>query len=77
MATEMSLGYQIYAVAKMLHQAIFLNGTLTNMETWPNFTNDRISMSERAKQGLFRKILAAHSKNVFTWNLESYHSAFT
>ena len=62
MATEISLGFQIYAVVKLLHQAIFLNGSLVNMETWPHCNEKRISTFERTEQGLFRKILSAHSK---------------
>ena len=62
MCTEISLGFQIYSIARLLHQAIFLNGTLVNMETWPNFNEDRVRMFERAEQTLFRKILNAHSK---------------
>ena len=46
----------------MLHQAIFLNGTLLNMETWPHFSNQKVTQYERIEQGLFRKVLAAHSK---------------
>ena len=62
MSTEISLGYQIYSTAKLLHQSIFINGTLTNMETWPNFTSSRIEMFERVEQAFLRKILQAHSK---------------
>ena len=62
MCTEISLGFQIYSTAKLLHEAIFLNGTMVNMETWPNFNSVRLNMFERAEQALFRKILAAHSK---------------
>ena len=62
MSTEISLGFQLYSVAKMLHQAIFINGTLVNMETWPFFTENRLVMFERVEQGLFRKVLKAHSK---------------
>ena len=62
MCTEISLGFQIYSTAKLLHEAVFLNGTMVNMETWPNFINSRIRMFERAEQSLFRKILNAHSK---------------
>ena len=62
MCTEISLGFQIYSVAKLLHQAIFLNGTLVNMETWPHFTPDRIKLFEKAEQSLLRKVLNAHSK---------------
>ena len=62
MTTEISLGYQLYAVAKLLHQALFLNGTLVNMETWPHFTISRITLFERAEQHLLRRILSAHSK---------------
>ena len=62
MCTEISLGFQIYSIAKLLHQAIFLQGTMLNMETWPNFNTDRLTMFERAEQGFFRKILTAHSK---------------
>ena len=62
MCTEISLGCQLYSIAKLLHQAIFLNGTLVNMETWPHFTEERMVMFERAGQGIFRKILNAHSK---------------
>ena len=64
MCTEISLGFQLYSVAKMLHQAIFLNGTLVNMETWPFFTENRLVMFERVEQGLFRRILKAHSKTI-------------
>ena len=35
MSTEMSLGYHIYEISKLLHMSIFVNGTLGNMETWP------------------------------------------
>ena len=62
MATEISLGYQTYRIGKLFHQALFLNGTLVNMETWPNFTIKRIAMFERIEQHLLRKILNAHSK---------------
>jgi hypothetical protein len=62
MCTEISLGYQLYHIAKLLHAAIFLNGSLVNMETWPHFSEKRISLFERAEQGLFRRILSAHSK---------------
>ena len=62
MCVEISLGHQLFPVAKLLHQAIFLNGTLTNMETWPHFTEKRVCEFERIEQGFFRKILAAHSK---------------
>ena len=62
MATEISLGYQMYDVAKLLRQSLFINGTLVNMETWPNFTLNRILLFERTEQHLLRKILKAHSK---------------
>ena len=62
MSTEISLGFQMFNIAKMLHQAIFLNGTLLNMETWPHFSNQKVTQYERIEQGLFRKVLAAHSK---------------
>jgi hypothetical protein len=62
MGTEISLGYQIYAVVKLLHQTIFLNGTLVNMETWPHCNDKRIALFERCEQGLLRKALSAHSK---------------
>ena len=62
MCTEMSLGFQMFTIIKMLHQAIFLNGTLTNMETWPMCNDNRITQFERVEQGMFRSILSAHSK---------------
>ena len=62
MCTEMSLGYQLYHIAKLYHQSIFINGTLINMETWPNCTTARIESFERIEQFYFKKILAAHSK---------------
>ena len=62
MCVEISLGHQIFSTAKLLHEAIFLNGTLLNMETWPHFTEKRIQEFERVEQGLFRKVLEAHSK---------------
>ena len=62
MSTEMSLGFQLYSIAKMYHMSIFVNGTLTNMETWPHCTEKRIEMFERIEQNFFRKVLKAHSK---------------
>ena len=62
MCTEMSLGYQLFSIAKLLHASIFLNGTLVNMETWPHSTTKRIEAFERIEQTYCRKILAAHSK---------------
>ncbi len=62
MSTEMSLGYQVYQIAKLLHQSIFINGTLVNMETWPNCTPARMETFERIEQAFFRKILDACSK---------------
>ena len=62
MSVELSLGYQLFSTAKLLHQSIFLNGTLLNMETWPHLTEKRVIEFERIEQGLLRKILSAHSK---------------
>ena len=62
MCTEISLGVQKYSFAKLLHRSIFLNGTLVNMETWPEFNTARIEMYERTEQTFLRKILDAHSK---------------
>ena len=62
MCTEISLGHQLYAISKLLHQAIFINGTMTSIETWPNFNINRIEMFERVEQSFFRRILNAHSK---------------
>ena len=62
MCTEMSLGNQMYSIAKLLHRSIFVNGTLVCMETWPNCTENRIETLERVEQTFFRKILKAHSK---------------
>ena len=62
MCTEISLGYQLYFIAKLLHESIFVNGTLVNMETWPNCTVSRIESFERIEQIFFRNILQAHSK---------------
>ena len=62
MSIELTLGYQLFSTVKLLHQAIFLNGSLLNMETWPHFTDRRVIEFERIEQGLFRKALSAHSK---------------
>ena len=62
MCTEISLGHHMYSTMKLLHQAIFLNGTLVNMETWPHCSEGRVALFERAEQSLFRKVLSAHSK---------------
>ena len=62
MCTEISLGFQIYSIAKLLHEAMFVNGTLVNMETWPNCTTSRMEPFERIEQMFFKKILKAHSK---------------
>ncbi len=62
MCTEMSLGIQMFAIMKMLHEAIFLNGSLVNMETWPMCNANRITQFERVEQGMIRAVLSAHSK---------------
>ena len=64
MATEMSLGYRIFSIAVLLHQAIILNGTMVNMETWPHFTAKRIDIFEKIEQHFFRTIFSVHSKTV-------------
>ena len=51
MATEISLGFKIYSTAKLLHSAMFLNGTLVNMETWTHCTSARIEVFEKIEQG--------------------------
>ena len=62
MCSEISLGYQMYSIAKLLRMSIFLNGSLTNMETWPNCSVTRIESFERIEQSFIRKLLQAHSK---------------
>jgi hypothetical protein len=62
MSTEMSLGFHLYEISKLLHMSIFVNGTLGNMETWPNCTTSRIEEFEKVEQSFMRKILQAHSK---------------
>ena len=52
----------MYAVAKLLHMSIFINGTLTNMETWPKCSEARLNKLENIEQNFMRKILKAHSK---------------
>ena len=56
MLTEISMGYSFYHTAKLLHESIFVNGTITNMETWPDFSTERISMFERAQQYFLRRV---------------------
>ena len=62
MCTEISLGFQLYYFAKLFHQSIFINGTLINVEAWPNCSLTRIESYERIEQLYFKKILKAHSK---------------
>ena len=62
MTTEMSIGFKNYSTFKTLHETIFLNGTLLNMETWPHFSTSRIEMYEKIEQNLLRSVLKAHSK---------------
>ena len=62
MCMEVSLGFQTYSFAKLLHRSIFLNGTLVNMESWPEFSTERIETFEKIEQGFLRRILDAHSK---------------
>ena len=52
----MSLGYSMYHVAKLLHYSIFVNGTLTNMETWANFGFPQIEAFEKNPATVFKKI---------------------
>ena len=62
MSTELSLGIRIYSIAKLLHQSIFLNGSLRTSETWPNCTVPRIEMFECIEQTFLGKSLQARSK---------------
>ena len=62
MSTEMSLGIQLFSIAKLLHRSIFVNGTLVNMETWPHCTEQRMYDMEKVEQNFMRKLLKAHSK---------------
>ena len=62
LCTELSFGFQLYSIAKLVHQAIFLNGTMVNMETWPNCHINRLEAFEKAEQSFLRKVLVAHSK---------------
>ena len=62
MSSEVSLGIRVYEIAKLFHQAIFVNGSLVNVETWPNCTEARILKFERIEQMFMRNILKAHSK---------------
>ena len=62
MLTEISLGYRLFSIAKLLHQSVFLNGTMVNMESWPNFTKARLEIFEKIEQHYFRTVLSGHSK---------------
>ena len=62
MSTEISLGIRLFEMAKLFHQAIFVNGSLLNVETWPNCTESRMIKFERIEQRFLRSILNAHSK---------------
>ena len=58
MATEISLGFELFSIDKLLHQTIFLNGTLVNMKTWPHFTTEKVEIFEKIEQHYFRTILS-------------------
>ena len=60
--TEISLGHGFYSTAKLLHQSIFLSGSMTNVETWPQFTDSRVCAFERVQQYFIRRVFQAHSK---------------
>ena len=62
MLTEISMGYRLFSIAKLLHQSIFFNGTMVNMESWPNFTTARLEIFEKIEQHYLRTVLSAHSK---------------
>ena len=62
MVMEISLGFNMFKVAKLLHESIFVNGCMTNMETWTCFGLDEISEYERVQQYFLRRLLNAHSK---------------
>ena len=62
MATEISLGYRMFSIAKLLHRSLFLSATLVNMETWPHCTIARLEIFEKIEQHYFRTILSGHSK---------------
>ena len=49
-------------IALDLRESIFLNGILTNSETWYNITEEHYKVLEDKDNELMRKILNAHSK---------------
>ena len=62
MTSELSLGYNLYQIAKLLHNSIFVSGSIINMETWPNFSDSRMEKFERIQQHFIRKTFQGHSK---------------
>ena len=77
MTSELSLGYNLYQIAKLLHNSIFIAGSIINMETWPNFSDSRMDKFERIQQHFIRKIFQGHfprhQSSVCTFLLVSCH----
>ena len=76
MSMEISVGYRLYSVARTMHESIFLNGSMVNMETWTHCDLTRIKLFEKYEQYFMRTILDAHSKtsiehSCFKWKMRS------
>ena len=59
---SVSLGMFYFDIALTLRESVFLNGILTNRETWYNIKEEHFKVLEDADNSLMRNIFNAHSK---------------
>ena len=67
------LGGFYFESALRLRDSILVNGVLYNSEVWYDVKETEIRVLEQIDEALLRKLLNAHSKTHYIWNLGVYH----
>ena len=59
---DVSLGYHYFRIAKILREAMLINGMLFSASAWYPISEQNIRTLEQVDESLLRQILGAHSK---------------
>ena len=59
---DISLGSHYFEIAKILREAMLINGILFNADAWYDLKETDIECLEKVDESLLRKVLKAHSK---------------
>ena len=59
---DISLGNNFYNIAKILREAMLINGMLCSANAWYNITETNLKSLEQVDESLLRPFLKAHSK---------------